>query len=380
LQNALIPGVAPYQSRVAFGAQTGSLWAAHDLDNINVQFSGNTAAAAGLSLLFLPTAQFGTSGRGTTLATFSEWPLVSNTLALALSFNPSNLFNDVSLYWNAALATNVNLPASALDLDAGAFNHARLELDGTNGGAYATLALTPNSLGTPGLPINVFSNLFIPGATLGQSRLEFAANNGGLLAKVDLDNVLATFERLAPMLLNPGESIVVVHNQAAFISRYGTGIRIAGEFSGSLDNAGERLTLVGPLGEPILDFSYDPSWYPITDGGGFSLVATDLTAPPGAWGQAGNWRPSSQLGGSPGSTDPPPPPAVLSAGVAPGNALKLAWPASSGNFQLYRAASVEGAAGWALVTDSPVLVGDHWVLTLSLTGPVSFYRLQGQPF
>jgi hypothetical protein len=380
LANALVPGVAPYQSRVAFGAHTEGAFAAHDLDNINVQFTSNAAAAAGLSLLFLPAAQFGTTGPGTTLATFSEWPLVSNTLALDLCFNPSNLFNDVSLYWNAVLADSVSLSASALDLDAGAFNHARLELDGTNGGAYATLALTPDSLGTPGLPINVFSNSFIPGATLGQSRLEFAAHNGGLLAKVDLDNVLGTFETLAPMLLNPGESIVVVHNRAAFISRYGTGIRVAGEFSGALDNAGERLTLLGPLGELILDFSYSPSWYPITDGGGFSLVAADPTAPPSAWGQAGNWRPSSRLGGSPGSADPPPPPAVLSAGVASGNALRLTWPASSGSFNLYRAASPEAAAGWAAVTDSPVLVGDQWVVTLSLTGPAYFYRLQGQPF
>jgi hypothetical protein len=379
LQNALVPGVAPYQSRVAFGARTGAGWAAHDLDNINVQYGSNDAAAAGLSLLFLPASQFGNTGPGTTLANFSEWPLVSNTLALDLAFNPSNLFNDVSLYWNAALAGSVSLPASALDLDAGAFNHARLELDGTNGGACVTLALTPNSLSTPGLPINVFSNSFIPGATLGQSRLEFAAHNGGLLAKVDLDNVLGTFETLAPMLLNPGESIVVVHNRAAFISRYGTGIRIAGEFSGSLDNGGERLTLVGPLGEPILDFSYDPSWYPLTDGGGFSLVATDLTAAPSAWGQAGNWRPSSQLGGSPGSTDPPPPPAVLSAGVTSGNALRLAWPASSGSFKLYMAATLDGDVGWATVTDSPVLLGNQWVVSLTLTGPASFYRLEGQP-
>jgi CotH kinase protein len=379
LENALIPGVAPYQGRVAFGAQTGGAWAAHDLDNINVQFAGNTAASAGLSLLFLPAAQFGTAGPGTTLANFSDWPLVSNTLALALCFNPSNLFNDVSLYWNGALATNVNFPASALDLDAGTFSHVRLELDGTNGGGYASLALTPDSLGTPGSPINVLSNSFITGAALGRNRLEFAGHNGGLSAKVDLENVLATFEALAPMLLNPGESIVVVHNRAAFISRYGTGIRIAGEFSGSLDNAGERLTLLGPLGEPILDFSYDPSWYPITDGGGFSLVAADPTAPPGAWGQAGNWRPSSRLGGSPGSTDPPRPPAVLGAILASGNALRLAWPASSGTFNLGSAASPEAPAGWTRVTDPPVLLGDRWVVTLSVTDRASFYRLQGQP-
>jgi hypothetical protein len=329
--------------------------------------------------LFLPAAQFGTAGPGTTLANFSDWPLVSNTLALALSFNPSNLFNDVSLYWNAALATNISLPASALDLDAGTFSHARLELDGTNGGAYASVTLIPDSLGTPGFPINVLSNSFIPGAALGRSRLEFAGHNGGLLAKVDLENVQATFEALAPMLLNPGESIVVVHNRAAFISRYGTGIRIAGEFSGSLDNAGERLTLLGPLGEPILDFSYDPGWYPITDGGGFSLVAADPTAAPSTWGQAQNWRPSSSLGGSPGSADPPPPPAVLSATLPAGNALRLAWPASSGRFNLYSAASPRAPVGWTLVTDSPVLFGDQWVVTLSVTDRAAFYRLQDQP-
>jgi hypothetical protein len=379
LENALLPGVAPYQSRVAFGARTGAGWAAHDLDNINVQYSGYDAATAGLSLLFLPVAQFGATGPGTTLTTCTEWPLVSNTLALALAFNRSNLFNDVSLHWNAALATNISLPASTLDLDAGAFNHARLELNTTNGGACATLALTPNSLGTPGLPINVFSNSFIPGAILGQSRLEFAAHNGGLLVKVDLDNVQATFETLSPMLLNPGECIVVVHNLAAFISRYGTDIRMAGEFSGSLDNEGESLTLFGPLGEPILDFSYDPSWYPSTDGGGFSLVAVDPTAPPGAWGQAGNWRPSNLIGGSPGGADPLSPPPVLSAAMTSGNALKLAWPANSGSFKLYVAASPEAAAGWAAVTNAPVLAGDQWVVTLTLTGPAAFYRLHGQP-
>ncbi len=379
LQNALIANVAPYSSRVAFGAQTGSAWAAHDLDNVNVQFAGNTAASAGLSLLFLPVAQFGTAGPGTTLADFSDWPLVSNTLALALSFSPSNLFNDVSLYWNGALATNISLPASALDLDAGAFSHARLELDGTNCGAYASVTLTPDSLGIPGSPINVLSNSFIPGATLGQSRMEFAGDNGGLLARVDLENVLATFETLVPLLLNPGEFIVVVHNRDAFISRYGSGIRIAGEYSGSLDNAGESLSLIGPLGEPILDFSFDPSWYPITDGGGFSLVAADPTAAPSTWGQPQNWRPSSSLGGSPGSADPPPPPAVLSATSPSGNALRLAWPASSGSFNLYSSSTLGALAAWTPVSVEPVLVGDRWVVTLSVTDRAGFYRLIGQP-
>ena len=345
LQDALIPGAAAYQSRVAFGAHTGGSWAAQDLDNVNVQFSANAAAAAGLSLLVLPTSQFGTTGPGTTLAAYTDLPLVTNSLALDLAFSPSNFVNNVSLYWNAALAFNVSLPRAALDLDAGVFHHARLQLDAVSGGAYAALTLTPNSLSPAGTPLNVFSNWFIPGIVPGNSRLEFATRNGGLLAKVDFNDALAGFQSLSPMLLNPGESIVVVHNLAAFISRYGTGIRVAGEFSGSLDNAGERLTLLGPLGEPILDFSYDPSWYPITDGGGFSLVTVDPAAPPGAWGLASNWRPASELGGSPGVSDPSPPTATLSIILAPdGDGLRLAWPAASGSFALYRAAALGPAS------------------------------------
>jgi hypothetical protein len=330
-------------------------------------------------MLILPTSQFGTTGPGTTLAAFTDWPLITNTLALDLAFSPSNLVNDVSLCWNGASALDVSLAPSNLDLDAGVFHHARLQLDTASGGAYAALTLTPNSLGTPGAPLNVFANWFIPGVALGNGRIEFASRNGGLTSKVDLDNPVAGFESLVPLLLNPGESIVVVHNLAAFVSRYGTGIRVAGEFSGSLDNAGERLTLTGPLGEPILDFSYDPAWYPATDGGGFSLVAANPNAPPSAWGLAQNWRPSSRLGGSPGAADQPPPPAVLTAALAPGNVLRLAWPAGSGSFALYSSAALDAPTQWSSVTNAPALLGDQWVVdSIPPINRATFYRLQTQ--
>ena len=60
--------------------------------------------------------------------------------------------------------------------------------------------------------------------------------------------------------------------RAAFLSRYPAVTNIAGQYTGSLDNAGERLYLEGALREPILDFAYDDTWYPTTDGHGFSLV------------------------------------------------------------------------------------------------------------
>lgn len=305
-QDAVLSGATPFESRVAFGARTGGLWAEHDLDNVNVQFSSTAALASGLSMLLLPVSQFGATGPGTTLSTFTDLPLVPNTLALDLSFNPGNLANDAALYWNGAAAGGVTISPATLDLDNGTFNHARLQIDSGSGGAYAALTLTSNSLGTAGAPINVFSNLFISGAPLGNTRVEFAARNGGLNSRIELDNTVISYQAFTPMLLSPGESIVVVKNRAAFQSRYGPAIRVAGEYSGSLDNGGDHLVLLGPVGETILDFSYDPNWYPITDGDGFSLVIVDPNLPTSAWGLAQSWRPSETVGGSPAATDPAP--------------------------------------------------------------------------
>ncbi|MCZ7636014.1 MAG: lamin tail domain-containing protein [Verrucomicrobia bacterium] len=108
--------------------------------------------------------------------------------------------------------------------------------------------------------------------------------------------------------LAPGAHVLVVKNPVAFAARYGNDRPVAGAFTGSLDNAGERLRLVDASNEEILDFRYDDDWYPLADGLGFSLVVVDETAAPELWNQRGQWRPSSALSGSPGTPDPPPPP------------------------------------------------------------------------
>ena len=95
----------------------------------------------------------------------------------------------------------------------------------------------------------------------------------------------------------------VVRNHAAFISRYGAGLNIAGQYAGSLANEGERLVLRGRLREPIQDFAYDDAWHPITDGFGFSLVIVDDTAAANTWSLASSWRPSGALNGTPGQDD-----------------------------------------------------------------------------
>jgi len=49
--------------------------------------------------------------------------------------------------------------------------------------------------------------------------------------------------------------MVIVKDRAAFESRYpGFSGIIAGEYSGSLDNAGERIELQDAMGETIMDF------------------------------------------------------------------------------------------------------------------------------
>jgi hypothetical protein len=104
--------------------------------------------------------------------------------------------------------------------------------------------------------------------------------------------------------LDPGERVLVVEDLLAFATRYAiAGMMIAGEYTGSLSNAGEPLVLRGPSGEKLLDFAYDDAWYPETDGAGRSLVITDVSLPPQSWKLRESWRPSGVDGGSPGVSE-----------------------------------------------------------------------------
>ncbi len=117
-----------------------------------------------------------------------------------------------------------------------------------------------------------------------------------------------TFTATNPVTtLAAGDYVLLVKNVAAFTSRYGVKTNIAGQYNGTLDNAGERLTLVGPRLEPILDFVYLDEWYPLSDGFGFALVIKDPNAPLNTWDNRSSWRISSAENGSPGIVDPPAP-------------------------------------------------------------------------
>ena len=105
--------------------------------------------------------------------------------------------------------------------------------------------------------------------------------------------------------LPAGQRLILARNPAAFALRYpGTTSIVLGPYDGELANGGEVLEITDAAGENILDFEYKDGWYPVTDGGGRSLVNRDPAQI--AFDQFGNpvsWAISGTAFGSPGSSD-----------------------------------------------------------------------------
>lgn len=105
--------------------------------------------------------------------------------------------------------------------------------------------------------------------------------------------------------LGAGQYAVIISDQVAFESRYGSSVNIAGQYSGRLNNAGERITMENSFDQTVLDFRYEDQWYDATDGQGFSLTIVDPTNPdPNSWNLKSSWRASANTGGSPGRDGP----------------------------------------------------------------------------
>lgn len=102
--------------------------------------------------------------------------------------------------------------------------------------------------------------------------------------------------------LPAGGYCLLVRDIAAFEARYGGTLPVLGEYTGNLNNGGERIELVDAAGAVIHDFKYKDNWFGLTDGEGFSLTvrepqtAADLS-------DKSVWRPSAYSGGSPGTDD-----------------------------------------------------------------------------
>jgi hypothetical protein len=112
------------------------------------------------------------------------------------------------------------------------------------------------------------------------------------------------------MTLAPGQRVVVAQNREAFVQRYGEAadVLVAGQYGGTFDdfrlsNGGEALRLEVATGDVIQEFAYDDGWLPETDGGGYSLTATNVYAPRDQWNVATGWRLSATVDGTPGRAE-----------------------------------------------------------------------------
>ncbi|MDB6132216.1 MAG: Spore coat protein CotH [Verrucomicrobiales bacterium] len=107
----------------------------------------------------------------------------------------------------------------------------------------------------------------------------------------------------AGITLAGGQRLVVAANVAAFNVRY-PGMFAVGDWIGRLDNSGERIQLIDPAGEAVLDFSYSGDWYPAVKNSGQSLVAGDpVNTPWNGWEAAARWAASAAPGGTPGKSE-----------------------------------------------------------------------------
>jgi len=187
----------------------------------------------------------------------------------------------------------------------------RVESGGTGGFAFFVLptAGAANGSSDPGYANagNVLNHLRITEIMYnpaGGSDFEFIelVNNGG--TALDLGGVRFVqgigFEFPSGSSLAPGAEVVLVRDAAAFASRYGSGLNVAGSFSGSLDNSGETLTLrlPSPWDANVLSFRYEASWQN-TNGSGYSLEVVSSGISIADYGSYPSWKASAQLYGTP---------------------------------------------------------------------------------
>ena len=97
----------------------------------------------------------------------------------------------------------------------------------------------------------------------------------------------------------PGQHVLFVADDTRFRQLHGGGRFVAGQYKGSLNDAGESILLRNREGTVVTGVTYDSvaPWYPQANGMGFSLELIDSSQNPG---RVRNWGVSTQSGGTPG--------------------------------------------------------------------------------
>ena len=61
---------------------------------------------------------------------------------------------------------------------------------------------------------------------------------------------------------------------------------------------------------------------------------------------------------------------------ASGSSLEIMWPTSATGFSLYCSSNLTPSAVWAAVTNTPIIQGDEWMVTMPINEALPFFRLQ----
>ncbi|MCF7975036.1 MAG: CotH kinase family protein [Phycisphaerae bacterium] len=102
----------------------------------------------------------------------------------------------------------------------------------------------------------------------------------------------------------PNDIVLVVKDSIAFENRYGPDLPVIGQYTGSLSNSGEWITLRDATDQIIHRIEYRDDWYAATDGEGYSLVLKNTAQTPSELPTDPDlWYPSALMDGTPGWMD-----------------------------------------------------------------------------
>ncbi|MBK7998289.1 MAG: lamin tail domain-containing protein [Verrucomicrobia bacterium] len=208
--------------------------------------------------------------------------------------------SDPRLYGSGAVSPHAQIYSGApVSVASSMLVKARV-LSGTNWSALNEATFTVAELASP-LRITEINYNPVGGDAYEFIELSNVGDQPVDLGGAYLDGVTYVF---APnTTLNPGAVLVLANNAnpTAFAARY-PGVIVAGNFSGSLANGGERIAVIDAAGRTLTSVSYrdGAGWPTAADGGGSSLEMVDVTA---GSSDPANWR-ASVGNGSPGQANP----------------------------------------------------------------------------
>lgn len=201
--------------------------------------------------------------------------------------------------------------------------------------------------------------------------------NPEFMGGMTLEN--AVFFSFPVLTLEPGETVLVVKDELAFVDRYGkpTG-QLAGEFSGNLSNDGEVLIFKDAAGRILSAFLFGmgAGWPPAAAGVGSSLEVLDTG---GNYSDPANWRASTEWGGTPWIvTQPPIAVQVVGLEPEPSGAVRITFEVVAGRSYTVLTGSDLYSDDWAVMTELPTQPETGLATVLDPDAPLHnkrFYRV-----